>query len=98
MIRRRRRRGPPPEPLPDDGLVSYHGGLYEPGFVEFNSDVHMDGFDELPKAIRDAINYAPTPEEGARPTRMLVTAHRSRIEQARKIARVLAHRILREGA
>jgi hypothetical protein len=32
----------------------------------------MDGFDELPRRVRDMINYAPTPEDGARATFQIV--------------------------
>lgn len=71
MPRRRSWRPPYVEPE-DDGLVGYRGGAYSAWFVEENSRVHMDGFDGLPSKLRDAINYAPTPETGALPTRDLV--------------------------
>lgn len=38
-----------------------------PEWVEWNAAVHMQGFDDLPKALRDRINYAESPQEGARP-------------------------------
>lgn len=59
------------DPAPDDGLVGFRCGPVEPWVVEANSHAHMAGFDTLPRSVRDAINYAETPEEGALPARDL---------------------------
>jgi hypothetical protein len=79
----RRALGWPPE---DDGLVLIRGVEY----AEANAQLHMDGFDDLPKAGRDRINYAETPETGALPTRQLVEGCRQRaIDPARQVAHKL---------
>lgn len=78
MIRKRRlhcNRYVPPLESEDDGNVMIRGHLVPPYWAEWNAQQHMDGFDELPKKLRDQINYADTPEEGARPTKELVKEH-----------------------
>jgi hypothetical protein len=64
-MRRNRRRIELP---PDDGAVRLGGDLVDPERAAFNARYHMAGFDDLPKWIRDKINYAETPEAGALPT------------------------------
>lgn len=68
-MRRRHRRI---DLVEDDGLVRLGGELVSAAQAEWNARYHMAGFDELPRSWRDRFNYAPTPEEGARPTRDLV--------------------------
>jgi hypothetical protein len=62
----------PLPPMPDDGMVMLRGYIVEPERAHWNGVDHLEGFDELPKALRDLINYAETPEAGAYPTRHLV--------------------------
>jgi hypothetical protein len=61
----RRRKWLPP--IEDDGTVLFHGFLTRPAFVEENARQLMEGFDELPKRLRDKINYAETCEGGSGP-------------------------------
>lgn len=68
-MRRRRRFASEPE---DDGYVGYHQGKATIGFVEWNSREHLRGFDELHPRLREAINYATSPEEGALPVAVLI--------------------------
>ena len=93
-MRRRKLRGTPLPPEPEDGLQSYHGGLYPPEFIERNSRAHMSGFDILPKSIRDQINYAETPELGALPTQQLAPLYRILRALAKERARAAAANIL----
>jgi hypothetical protein len=78
-------------PVPDDdGKVVIRGHLVDVSFAEWNAQYHMEGFDELPKAARDRINYAPTPEEGALPTRDLLSAERTKaLAEAQRVLREL---------
>jgi hypothetical protein len=62
----------PLPPMPDDGMVMLRGYIVEPETARWNAEEHLEGFDKLPKALRDRINYAETVEDGALPTRVLV--------------------------
>lgn len=58
------------EPRPDDGLIGFRQNTRVPAeIVEMNSRLIMADFDELPRQLRNLINYAETPEEGAQPVR-----------------------------
>ena len=71
-MRRRLRPWPKPQQLPELAFVFIHGFEASPAWVHENARDIMDGFDELPKKLRDLINYAPTPEGGARATFQIV--------------------------
>jgi hypothetical protein len=97
-MRRRNRRLPEIE---DDGLVGFRTGPEHPEVVQINSVWIMEGFDELPKALRDAINYAPTPELGAKATYQLMASdgpYAPRKSRARADAELLAARLMRDCA
>lgn len=76
MIRFRRkqlrRRVRPLPPIEDDGPILIQGHIVTPEWMRWNAEQHLTGFDDLPKTLRDKINYAETPERGALPTRVLV--------------------------
>ena len=67
-----RRLPPGPPLLVIEDVVHLRGFDFPLWFVETNARQIMAGFDELPKKLRDQINYAPTPELGARAVSQLV--------------------------
>jgi hypothetical protein len=59
-------------PMPELEFVFIHGFDAPAAWVHQNASDIMEGFDELPRKLRNWINYADTPEEGARATYQIV--------------------------
>ena len=69
------------------GIVYQHGYEWTPEEAQWNAIQIMEGFDELPKRVRDLINYAETPHDGARATPEIVEDLIARTLRARGIKR-----------